>query len=205
MMTEREQNHNGDHPRPIVGELSRRLSSVPIRILAIATGFILVRGLLALAARYLLALKRYATVTAESACLVVESKWSILGKPFFEARTEAPIKAIRAVRLENRQRYLHLLVGFGALTAGTWIGLQFLVDGLGASYPYLALIGAGIVIAGVLIDLALYTFIPSGRKRAKLILAMGPWQLRIAGVDPEEAEELMRAVRLRFDTTITNG
>jgi hypothetical protein len=198
MISERE---HSDPPRPVVGELSKRLASTPLRILTIVTGFILIRGLLALAARYLLALKRYASIKAESACLVVESKWSILGKPFFESKTEAPIKTIQAVRLENRQRYLHLLVGFGALTTGTWIGLQLLVDGLRASYPYLALIGAGIVVAGVLIDLALYIFVPSGPHRAKLILAMGPWQMRISGVDAQAAEELMRAVRLHFDTT----
>ena len=46
---------------------------------------------------------------------------------------------------ENRQRYLYLLVGFGFLVVGTLVGMQWFLDGLRAGYPYLVLLGAGII------------------------------------------------------------
>jgi hypothetical protein len=178
----------------ISGLLVRRLGWAPLRVLAIVTGFSLVRGLLALVARYLLWLRRRATARVDGGRLELEIEWSIMGKRFRRSRTVAPLKELAAVRLENRKRYVQLLIGFGCLAVGTWVGVQWLVDGLRAGYPYLSLVGAGIVAAGILLDLVLYLVVPEGRGRSLVVLSLGPWRARVAGVDPVEGEQFLDAV-----------
>ena len=182
----------------VSGLLVRRSAWAPARVLMVVTGLALVRGLAVLVARILLALKRTATARVRGGAIEIESRWMILGREFRRTRTTAAIGEVGAVRFENRRRYVHLVVGFGALAVGTWVGVQWLVDGLRAGYPFLALIGAGVIAAGVVVDLIAYFLIPGGRGRSRLVIALGPWHLRLAGVDPVEAERLCDAVAARF-------
>jgi hypothetical protein len=179
----------------VTGEFSRRSASAPVRALLIVTGILLITELFSLFGRYCLTLRRHVRLTAEGASLVLDTEWSILGKRFGRARTIAPMREISAIRLENRTRYLYMLVGLGALAVGAWVGIQWFIDGLRAGFPYLALVGAGVVAAGVLIDLGLYLLVPGGKGRSRLFLAIGPWTIRIRGVEYSEAERLVEAVR----------
>jgi hypothetical protein len=190
---------NAPSPEPagprIRGQLSRRLSYAPIRVLAVLTGFALVRGVLSLVGRYLLVLRREATAAIDGGTMTLDVEWSILGRRFRRIRTVAPIRTIDAARFEDRRRYVYLLVGFGCLAIGTWIGIQWLVEGLRAGFPQLALIGAGIVAAGVLLDLAMYVFVPEGKGRSRVHLILGPWRVRLAGVEREAGERFLEALR----------
>ncbi len=186
--------HNSSE-KEVKGELTRRLTWAPLRALAILTGFFLLRGLASLVGRYCLTLRRRARIAVSGSSLVVDVEWSILGKSFRQIKIEAPIVDIRAIQMENRQRYLYLLFGFSALAVGAWLGIQWFVDGLRAGYPYLALIGAGVVVAGIAIDLGLYLFVPRGPGRSRLSVALGPWKMRISGVDDVAAEQLLADVR----------
>ncbi len=188
-------NQHNNSTTQVQGELTRRLAWLPLRVLAIATGLFLIRGLFTLAVRYCLAFKRRATLTVQNSSLILEVEWSMLGKHFRHSTIQAPINDINAVQLENRQRYLYLLVGFGALAIGTWFGIQWFVDGLRAGYPYLALVGAIVVVAGILIDLGLYLLVPQGPGRSRLTIAMGPWKVRISGVEQRAADRFFDEVR----------
>jgi hypothetical protein len=179
----------------IRGGLTRRLWFAPIRVLAVLTGFALLRGLLALVGRYLLVWRRHATATIDGGAVILEVEWSLLGKRFRRTRTVAPIRSLDAARFEDRRRYVHLLVGFGCLAIGTWVGIQWLVDGLRAGFPQLALIGAGVVAAGVILDLVLYLVVPEGKGRSHVQLALGPWRVRVAGVEREAGERFLDALR----------
>jgi len=178
----------------LTGEVSRMPAWAPIRILLIVSGLILVRNVLALLARYCLGLRGRASASVRDATIAVTVEWSIFGRRFRRARTESPVRCLEAVRFENRQRYLHLLVGFGALTVGTLVGMQWFLDGLRAGYPYLVLVGAAIVAAGVVVDMAVYMLVPKGVGRSHLVLALGPWTIRLVGVDPTQAEAFWGAV-----------
>lgn len=182
-------------PVRVTGQLVRRLAWAPLRVLAVVTGLILVRGVFALVVRYLLVLRRRATATIEHGTLTVDVEWSLFGRPIRRTRTSAPIRDLDAVRFENRRLYVHLLVGFGCLVLGVWLGIQWLVDGLRAGYPYLALIGAGVVAAGVVIDLFLYLVVPETKGRNRLVLSLGAWRLILAGVDARDGERFVAAVK----------
>jgi hypothetical protein len=198
MSTQDENTHGGASAR-ISGHIVRRLSWAPVRVLAVVSGLILIRGLLALVARFLLVFRRRATATVEGGTLTLEEEWSIFGRRVRRVRSSAPIGELAAARLENRRFYLHLLIGFGCLAIGVWVGIQWLVDGLRAGYPYLAAIGAGVLAAGVLIDLVLYLVVPEGPGRNRVVLAIGPWKTRLAGVDAQEAERFLEAVKAAWD------
>ncbi len=182
-------------PKVVTGQVTRRLAFAPLRVLAVITGVALVRGILTLAARYLLGVRSKATVRLEGRALSLDVRWSIAGRIVRESTTLVPLAGMEAVRLENRRRTVHLLVGFGCLAVGTWVGIQWLVDGLRAGFPYLALLGAGVVAAGVLLDLFAYFVIPAGSGRDHLVLALGPWLVRIAGVEPRAAKGLLEALK----------
>ena len=179
----------------IRGRLTRRLGFAPIRILAVLTGFALIRGVLALIGRYLLVWRREATAAIDGGTMTLDVEWSVLGKRFRRTRTVAPIRSVEAARFEDRRRYVHLLVGFGCLAIGTWVGIQWFVEGLRAGFPQLALIGAGIVAAGVLLDLVMYVFVPEGKGRSHVHLVLGPWRVRVAGVEREAGERFLAALR----------
>lgn len=193
-----------ENPR-VEGHLARRLTWAPVRVLAIITGFALLRGVLALLARFALVFRKRATATVEGDSVILEVKWSLVGKTIRETRTVSPVSSLEAVRFENRKRYVYLLVGFGFLAVGAWFGIQYLVDGLRAGYPYLALVGAGVVLAGVLLDILLYTLVPEGEGRSRIILAMGPWLHRIAGVDSGDGERFVAAARESWNSREQRG
>ncbi len=195
MMTEMESSNDKNVEARIDGHLARRLSWAPVRVVAIVTGFVLVRGVLALIGRFLLMLRRRATVTVSGGSLTLDVKWSIMGKVFRETRTVSPIGSVEAAGFENRKRYVHLLIGFGCLAVGVWVGVQYLVDGLRSGYPLLALVGAGIVAAGVIVDLVLYLWVPEGDGRNRVMLVMGPWRIRVCGVVREDGERFVESVR----------
>ena len=184
------------HQEPVIlkGEISRMPVWAPIRVLMTVTGLILVQNLLKLMARYLLAIKGQATATVRGANLTLTAEWSVMGRRIRRVKTTAPIRRLDAVRFENRQRYLHLLVAFGCLVVGTLVGMQWFLDGLRAGYPYLVLVGAAIVAAGIALDLVLYLLIPAGRGRSHLVLSLGPWTTRLIGVDTANAERFLEQV-----------
>jgi hypothetical protein len=182
-------------PVELEGELSRRLTPTLFRVISIVTGFFFIRAVGSVVLRYCLTFRRRAKVSCEGKTLVLDVHWSIFGKSFRHTKTVTQISDIPVVQLENRQRYVHLLVGFGFLVVGALVGIQWFVDGLRAGYPYLALVGAGIVLGGTLINLSLYLLVPKGSGKSRLVLAMGPWTMRVCGVEHQAAERLLDVVR----------
>lgn len=183
-----------DEPVTLEGEISRMPAWGPVRVLLTVTGLLLIRSVLVLLARYLLALRGRATASVQGNTITLTSEWSLFGRRIRRSRTTAPLGRVTAVRFENRQRYLHLLVGFGALVVGTLVGMQWFLDGLRAGYPYLVLAGAGIIAAGVVIDLCIFLLIPKGQGRTHVVLVLGPWITRLVGVDTGSAQQFLQRV-----------
>ena len=126
--------------------------------------------------------------------LTVTREWSLLGRSIRRSVTTSPITDVSSVRFENRQRYLYLLVGFGCLVVGVLIGAQWFLNGLRAGYPFLTLIGALVVLSGVILDIVLYLFWPIRGGRTSLIITQGPWITRLKGVDAGSAERVMSII-----------
>jgi hypothetical protein len=188
-----------DKPK-ISGVLSRRPLFAPLRVVATMTGLILLSNVVTLVARYCLRLTTQAHATIYGSSLTIETELSLFGKEIRRTRITAPLNSTGAVSLENRQRYLHLLVGFGCLVVGALVGIQWFVDGLRAGFHYLTLVGAGIVAAGVIIDLLLYVFVPAGKGRCHVLLTAGPWIFRLKGVDHVAADSFFKAAQKQWSS-----
>lgn len=189
--------HNNDKNTEnfnISGRLSKKCTYPLIQVLLTVTGLSLALGIFELMGRYLLALRKNATATLANGTLTIKVTYSIFGKPIKNTQTITAAKNINAIEMENKARYLHLLVGFGFLVIGLFCGVHWLLDGLGARYPYLALIGAGVILAGVAADLLLYYFIPEGPGKTHVGLAIPGWRFRLLGVSNDDATSFITRV-----------
>ncbi len=175
----------------IHGELSQTPSQALIRILLTVTGLLLLRAVLILIIRYCMGIKGYAEIVISNTDICMSTKWTFWGKEIRTSKTISPIQSVNAVKLENRTRMLYLSVGFGALTVGTFIGMQWFLDGLHAGYPYLMAAGAIIIAAGVIVDAFLYLFVPGGIQKSNLIIVLGPWSVIVKGVPAEDAQNAL--------------
>jgi hypothetical protein len=181
-------------PIAVTGEIARAPMSAPLRMIATITGLLLLKALFVLIGRYLLALRAKGSLSLQGTLLTLTTEWSLWGRPIRRSVTTAPVRDVTAVRFENRQRYLYLLVGFGFLVVGTLVGVHWFLDGLRAGYPFLTLVGALIVLGGIAVDMVLYLLIPVRGGHAYLIVTLGPWRTRLRGVDTVAAERLIEGV-----------
>ena len=53
------------------------------------------------------------------------------------------------------------------------------------------LTGAAAVAVGIAVDLMLYLFVPAGGGRSRLVLPLGPWTMRICGVEYAAAKRFL--------------
>jgi hypothetical protein len=96
----------------------------------------------------------------------------MLGRRLKERRILLPIDTIRSVEREVRFPRLGLYAGLTALTLGTLLGTRLFVDGLrvaGLSFPLLAM-GLGLVLVGILLDMALSGAGESLRGRCRVVI-----------------------------------
>ncbi|MBN2342106.1 MAG: hypothetical protein JXX29_11075 [Deltaproteobacteria bacterium] len=182
------------------GQLARRRTWTPLKLLGTVTGISLLTGLFSIISRYIFTLRADATAELIDRQLVVQVRYRMFGKEIRHARTVTPAQNIRGVRLEKQYRYIHFIVGFGFLMVGLFAGVHWLLDGIGAGYPYLALVGAGIICAGVVIDLLLYFFIPDSKGTHSVVLATDGWQFRFIGVTQQDADTFTQSVTSLFSS-----
>ena len=176
----------------IQGQLQKKPMWAPVRILFAITGLSLIWGGIIIASRYLLRLQTTATATLSEGLLTINATHSLLGREFKKTRTITPNTRIQAVQIEKRRRIVHLMVGFGFLTVGVFSGVHWILNGLGAGYPYLFLIGAGVIIAGIAIDLILNQLIPDGNGRSSVIINTTSWRFRLTGLSDDDAGRFVR-------------
>lgn len=186
--------HIDDAPSSLKGEVSRVPAHPFIRGLLTVSGLLLIRAFAAVFIRYCLGFKGIAVVTVRDRIFHMETEWYFFGKKVRQTATNAPISRLAAVRFENRQQFMYSVVGFGALMVGALFGMQWFLDGLHAGYPYLVVAGALLIAAGAAADVFLYLYVPEGSGRSHLVFALGPWLVRLKGVNAEAAEKAVRAV-----------
>ncbi len=178
----------------IRGQYGKKAMWRPFRVLLTVTGLSLLTGGLALISRYLFQLRAVATAEVNEKLLTIETSHSIFGRTFKSVKTVTPLEKVHSVRVENRYRTLHLVIGFGFLTAGLLFGVHWLLDGLGAGYPYLFLIGAAIVLLGMSIDIIIFHLVPTGECRTSVAVRTAFWQFCLTGLKKVDATQFVAAV-----------
>ena len=188
VMTAEQHDASAPAPQPaaITGEVGRIPAPPWIRALLAATGLTLLVGLARIVTRYLLALRAQGSARLDRGSVVIDVERTLLGKRIRRERVVLP-RTSAGARLESRQRFVALLVGFSSFVVGALVGLHLFVDGLRAGYPYLMLVGAAVVAVGAAVELTLYLLFPRGHERSRLHLSGGGWIYRFSGVDTAAA------------------
>ena len=179
----------------LTGQLYRKPAPEFIRVIMVVTGFAVLAALWQLIIRFLLVIRKTAKISFNSNHMELNIKYSIFFKNASTADIIIPADKILSVQTVNRVRHMQLVTGLGFLTAGLFAGVHWLLNGLGAGYPYLALIGAMVIILGFVLDLLLFLFVPDSKGTASVIIETKNWSYRITGVDEQQALQFVRSVK----------
>ncbi len=179
----------------ITGRADRSPRRGPLRVLALVSGLALLgwalRGIGKLAG-----IRGEAELSLDNGSIEVRERRFAFGRQVGERKDTVVVASIVAAGREVRFPHLHLYVGavalaIGVLTGGTWI-----FEGARSGELVLLSIGAGLLLAGAALDLALDILVPATRGRVALELALHRGRtLRVAGVTLEDADRFLEALR----------
>ena len=164
------------------------------------TGWLLVRAVAILVARYVLSLRRDARITLTPSGVDVDARVAVLGRELRDLSAHYPIGGLASVTREVRFPSLHVYVGLGALLFGTYLGVTFLAWGVPSTSPRLIAYGVLTLLVGVVLDLLITSLVPGARGRCRVVIVpkRGP-RLCIGDVDVRGADRLLADLARRGD------
>ena len=176
----------------IRGHLAPLPRGTALTFLYAITGWLILRSLFLLIARYVLSLKRDAKIGLTQQGIEVDAKVAILGRELRDLSAHYPANGLASITRETRFPSLHVYVGLAALLCGTYAGVTALAWGVPSSSP--RLIGYGILalLGGVVLDLLITSIVPGGRGRCRIVIVPKRGRrLCVAGVDAHAADRLL--------------
>ncbi|NOY93898.1 MAG: hypothetical protein GXP55_22170, partial [Deltaproteobacteria bacterium] len=182
----------------IEGARARPRPGVFRHALGLLSGWALLRWLLSLVA-FAVGLRRRATLALSATGLEVETEDSMLGRRVRSARTHRPLREVKRLVRGARYPSLQLLVGALGFAAGVIVGGLTLFDGVRTGETVLLLVGAGLILAGASLDLALATLWPArrGRVEVEVHFSSGP-PIALGGLTQQDADVFVDAVAARL-------
>ena len=186
--------------------LLSRLAGVRVRprpglfrhFLSLLSGWSLLRWLVSLLA-FTVGLRRRATLALSATGIDVETEDILLGRSARRRRVSRPLREVTRVVRGARYPSLHLLVGALGFAAGVIFGGLTFFDGVRTGETVLLLVGAGLILGGGLLDLAITTLWPArrGRIEVELHFDSGP-AIAIGGLSEQDADAFVDAVAARL-------
>lgn len=166
-----------------------------LRFLSLVTGLALLgwvlRGIGKLAG-----VRGEAELSLDGGSIEVRERRFAFGRQVTERKDTVVIASIVAAGREVRFPQLHLYVGAIALAVGVLTGGTWIFEGARSGELVLLSIGAGLLLAGAVLDLALDVLVPASHKRVAVELALHRGRtLRVAGVTIEDADRFLEALR----------
>lgn len=160
------------------------------------TGILFVVLALRLIGRYVLGYKTPGEVSIGADAVTVRWRTILLGRTLRDREVVLPREGLAAVVREIRYPSLHLYAGLVALAIGSYLGMSMVVDGLRAWSTSLLGVGLLVVLAGIILDFALASIIPTTRGKCRLLLRprRGPI-LAIEDVDPKKVDAALTHLR----------
>lgn len=164
------------------------------RLLARLTGWALAERLGAALAAVFLGLRREGHLRLTRAGLVYDETLFLLGRAVRERTVAIPMESM-AARLDRRHNLGTLLAGLAAAVGAAFLGVLWTLDGFRTGYWPLLLMGAGLLCAGLVVDLLLFRLSGRLRGQSQLVLDGGEGtRIRLDGVRRAEAEALLTAL-----------
>jgi hypothetical protein len=184
--------------REVRGLLERPRTRSVWRALSLITGLALLgwalRGLLALVGA-----RREVDLRIVDAGIELEERTRAFGRVLRQTKSAFTFAGVRSVVREVRYPRLHLYAGAIALGLGVLVGGIWIFDGVRGGDFRLAALGAGLLLAGALLDLVLDVVVPAQRGRVSVELAAERGRrVRVGNLPLAEADAFVGALRQRM-------
>lgn len=181
----------------IRGRVAPKRRSFAMRVLRWGTGWALLAWL-ARGIGALFGLRHELEVTLGGKQIDVREERFVLGRRIAESKSTLMPDAIVEAGRAARYPALRLTVGVAALSIGLLFGGLVMFDGARSGELSLMLAGAGLALAGALLDLAIDVLGPGRRARVSVEFSARSGRVfRIAKVPLEDADRFIDRVRLR--------
>ncbi|HIA00598.1 MAG TPA: hypothetical protein EYN66_01575 [Myxococcales bacterium] len=185
----------------LTGDERRLVAPRMLKLVQICTGYLLLRWLVWLIARFLLGLRTTSILSLDGHQLRLVSHTHLLGRSIRESEELFLSTDLVSVGVENRFPHLFLLLGALGLIIGSVYGITAVIDGIQAGYLAISLVGFGFLAAGILFDIGLGALAVSVGESVSLLMTVRrkpggavTQRFRIVGVDSNEANALVDAL-----------
>ncbi|HEV8324023.1 MAG TPA: hypothetical protein VG389_20570, partial [Myxococcota bacterium] len=185
---------------PVLEGVPTRAPRGPLAtVVAALSGWMLLRALGGLVGRWLLGLKREDRYFLEDKSLRREHRTELLGRTIREGKEYLPYGACLSVARETQFRATVLLVGLGALVAGTMVGVGMIFDGIRGAFLRLVLAGFGVLLAGIVLDLVLFVLADGAAGRVFVTFRLtGRRAYRLRGARRDAADRFIDELARRL-------
>lgn len=183
---------------PLQGEWLPPPRSALTTTLMALSGWLFLRSVWRLIARYVLGLKSRANLKISPRGLELSRELSLLGKRLRTEERFVPLGQVVSLEREQRFRGALLHLGLLALSLGTFFGTGLVIDGLrvpGGS-PRLMAMGAAMIALGILLDLLLSHLPLFNQARVRLVVRSAknpPWI--IESRNPDETDRALERLK----------
>jgi hypothetical protein len=179
----------------ISGEIRGVRARGALRVLSLVSGYALLRWCVRGVAR-LCGVRREAKLALGTAGIELTERMFAFGREVRERKDTVALSAVLTAGREVRWASAHLYVGAIALAIGVLVGGTWIFEGARSGELVLLSVGAGLMLAGALLDLGLDVLVPAGRGRVSVELALHRGRkLRVDGITIEEADRFLDALR----------
>lgn len=177
------------------GRVRSPRSAGALRALALVTGYAIVawmaRGIGTLAG-----IRREAELSLGTTEIEIRERRFAFGRQIRERTDRVALSSILSIGREVRYPSMHLYVGAIALAIGILVGGTWIFEGARSGELVLLSIGAGLLLGGAILDLALDVLVPATRSRVLVELAVHRGRtVRIDEVALADADKFLDAVR----------
>lgn len=143
--------------------------------------------------------RRTATLKLVSGGVRFEHAMTLLGRPARSGHETFTLAAVASSGRSERFPRAHLLVGAITFAIGVLLGGLVLFEGIRSGETVLLLIGAGLILGGGALDLALSTYLPGREGVVSIDLSVLPKRrVQVSHVPEESAEAFLRELRERL-------
>ncbi|MBI5515666.1 MAG: hypothetical protein HY909_17930 [Deltaproteobacteria bacterium] len=185
-------------PMTLACEVDGAHRALPLRLLAVVTGWGLVRGAVLAFLRLVFRLRSPATLTLDGDALRVVGHTELLGRTLRTWDALFPVDRLTELHRETRFPMLPAALSVLALTTGSIFGARYVVQGAREVYFPVIALGLGYLAGGVLFDFVVHALYPGVEGKVRLTVRSGSRALVLSHLHPEQVERLLVAVEARY-------
>ncbi len=165
------------------------------RVIMGVSGLLLLVSLAKLVGRFVLGYRRTGELSVDGDEITYSESVRLVGREIRKSTETIKRADALSVQVEDRYPFALTLVGMACLGFGILVGVVWILDGIQGEFTPWILSGVGVLVVGILLDLALTTV--SASLPGKVVLGLhlpGGRTVRLVGVEAQAAKEVCEAL-----------